>query len=106
MESFGSQAAEPKLENGAIYRPLRPTTLDKIKNFPLEVQASAVKPGWERRIGDGRQASTAGLLVRPVAVEACRDLVPRAFLLLYQSLDDRLIQLSRNPAGFPDDHFW
>ena len=35
----GSQSPQPHLEDGTTYRPLRPTRLDEIKNFHLEVQA-------------------------------------------------------------------
>ncbi len=33
---------QPHLENGTTYRALRPTRLDKIKNFRAQVQISAV----------------------------------------------------------------
>ena len=38
-----------------------PTRSDKIKNFHGEVQVSAVRLTRERRVGGGREASTAGL---------------------------------------------
>ena len=37
-----SQAAQPHLEDSSVYRPLRPTLLDKIKNFRPEVRARSV----------------------------------------------------------------
>ena len=45
----GLQAAQPHLEDGSVYRPLRPTRLDEIKNFHLAVQASGVAKGLFRR---------------------------------------------------------
>ena len=53
----------------------------------------------------GFSGSDSKQFARLVAVEACRDLVPRAFPLLHQSLDDRLIQLPGSPGIFTDDHF-
>ena len=38
----GSQSPQPHLEDGSTYHPLRPTKLDKIKNFRVEVQVGAV----------------------------------------------------------------
>ena len=35
----------PHLEDGSAYRQLRPTKLDKIKNFHVEVQADTVNEG-------------------------------------------------------------
>ena len=32
-----------KIEDGSVYRQLRPTTLDKIKNFHLEAHSSALR---------------------------------------------------------------
>ena len=48
------------LKDGTAYSPLRPTRLDEIKNFHVDIQVNAVRPSWARRFGDGRQASTAG----------------------------------------------
>ena len=54
----------------------QPTRLDEIKNFHVDIPVSAVRPSWERRFGDGRQASTAGLrrdgAVEPEAGDARR----------------------------------
>ena len=40
--SAGLQAAQPHLEDGSVYRQNRPTRLDEIKNFHIEVQSGAV----------------------------------------------------------------
>ena len=36
------QASQPQFENGSVYRPIRPTRLDKIKNFHLELRSGSV----------------------------------------------------------------
>ena len=41
-EGLSSQAAQPEFEDGSAYRQLRPTRLDEIKNFHIEVQAGPV----------------------------------------------------------------
>ena len=41
----GSQSPQPHLEDGTTYDPLRPTRLDKIENFQLEIQTGAVGGG-------------------------------------------------------------
>ena len=40
-----SQPSQPHLKDGAIYRPLRPTRLDKIKNLSDQVRAGALASG-------------------------------------------------------------
>ena len=37
-----SQLPQPHLKDGSVYRPLRPTRLDKIKNFHVEVRSGPV----------------------------------------------------------------
>ena len=45
--SVGSQGPQPHLEDSSVYRPLRPTKLDKIKNLHAEIHTGAVDiPSW------------------------------------------------------------
>ena len=37
-----SQLPQPHLKDGSVYRPLRPTRLDKIKNLRVTVQAGII----------------------------------------------------------------
>ena len=41
-DSVDSQTAQPHLEDGSVYRQNRPTRLDEIKNFHVEVQTGRV----------------------------------------------------------------
>ena len=62
-----SQSSQPHLEDGSTYRALRPTKLDKIKNFPGQVQSSGVvdyTPLFTRRIKGAKPLPTRqGLLI-------------------------------------------
>ena len=39
-----SSQGHPQFKNGTVYRQVRPTRLDEIKNFHLEVHVGAVEP--------------------------------------------------------------
>ena len=42
-----AQSPQPHLEDSSVYRPLRPTKLDKIKNLHAEIHTGAVDiPSW------------------------------------------------------------
>ena len=45
IAQVGSQAAQPHLEYGSTYNPLRPTRLDEIKNFHPPVQVGDLSRG-------------------------------------------------------------
>ena len=44
---------QPHLEDGSTYHPLRPTTLDKIKNFHIEAHLGPVGRASSRPVGSG-----------------------------------------------------
>ena len=44
-DAGGSQSPQPHLKDGSVYRQNRPTKLDEIKNFHLEVQVGTLAEG-------------------------------------------------------------
>ena len=53
-----SSQGHPQFKNGTVYRHVRPTRLDKIKNFRIEVQVSPV--GWQPTLARAQMRRVAG----------------------------------------------